>query len=227
MSGADEIQRTTLDHQAADAIRRRILDGTIAPGERLTEIALSTEYALSRGTIRSALRQLVGEGLVAQVPYTGWEVAPLTSKDAWELYTLRSALEALAAGLAAEAIPDRGTNRLNKAMTALETACRSRDKKAAAQADFDLHMTIIRLSGHVRLEEQYNLISRQVQRYIVTSDALLPNQFALVEQHVPIVDAILGGRRKEAEALARAHNESEGQALVSHLLAQEKAVSGE
>jgi DNA-binding GntR family transcriptional regulator len=222
MSGAEEIQRKTLDSQAASAIRRRIVEGRIPAGGRLTEMALSQEYELSRGTIRSALRQLVGEGLVVQVPYTGWEVAPLTSKDAWELYTLRSALEALAAGLAADAIADRGTNRLNKAMNDIRAACEKRDKSAAAQADFELHMTIIRLSGHSRLEEQYNLISRQVQRYIVTSDALLPNQFALVEQHRPIVEAILAGDRSTAESLARAHNESEGRALVDHLLAREQ-----
>ncbi|WP_459359151.1 GntR family transcriptional regulator [Roseibium sp. M-1] len=222
MSGAAEIQRTTLDNQAASAIRRRIVEGQIAPGERLTEIGLSEQYELSRGTIRSALRQLVSEGLVIQVPYTGWEVAPLTAKDAWELYTLRSALEALAAGLAADAIAHRGKNRLSKGMEEIRRACEKRDKKAAALADFNLHLMVIRLSGHTRLEEQYNLISRQVQRYIVTSDALLPDQFALVEQHQPMVDAILAGDRKRAELLARAHNEKEGQALVKHLQKMEE-----
>lgn len=221
MSSAAEIQKTTLDNQAANAIRRRIIDGTIPAGGRLTEIALSQEYELSRGTIRSALRQLVSEGLVQQIPYTGWEVAPLTAKDAWELYTLRSSLEALAASLAADAIDEHGANRLTSAMDGLRKACEKRDRKLAAEADFELHLMIIRLSGHARLEEQYNLISRQVQRYIVASDALLPDQFELVQQHRPMVGAILASDAAKAELLARAHNEEEGKALVAHLKAQE------
>lgn len=221
MSGAAEIQKTTLDSQAANVLRRKIIEGTLSAGSRLTEIALSKEYELSRGTIRAALRQLVSEGIVQQVPYTGWEVTPLSSKDAWELYTLRSSLEALAASLAAEFITTEGKERLNKSMTDLTRACKSRNKKIAAEADYNLHLTIIRLSGHKRLEEQYNLIARQVQRYIFTSDALLPDQFELVEQHKPMVQAILNGNRKKAEALARAHNEEEGKALVSYLKTQE------
>lgn len=222
MTGADEIQRKTLDNQAANSIRRRIVEGQMSPGSRLTETSLSTEYSLSRGTIRSALRQLVSEGLIVQVPYTGWEVAPLTAQDAWELYTLRSALEALAAGLAAEGITENGAEQLHKAMDGIRKACDGRDTVAAATADFNLHMTIIRLSRHARLEEQYNLISRQVHRYIVTSDALLPNQLTLVEQHEPMVDAIVAGDREKAETVARAHNESEGRALVEHLRTQER-----
>lgn len=224
MIDEDEIQRTTLDSQAAASIRRRIVDGIIPPGGRLTEISLSKDYKLSRGTIRSALRQLVSEGLVQQIPYTGWEVAPLTSRDAWELYTLRSALEALAALLAAGSISEQGTRRLEQAMDDLTKACEQRDRKVAAEADFNLHSVIIRLSGHIRLEEQYSLIARQVQRYIVTSDALLPDQFELVKQHEPMVNAILQGDGETAENLARAHNESEGKALVEHLKVVEKAI---
>ena len=216
-SSASEIKRTTLDNQAASAIRRRIIEGKIKPGARITEMALSDEFELSRGTIRAALRQLMSEGLITQVPYTGWEVAPLSAEDAWELYTLRSALEALAAGLAAIAISDQTVKQITHAMEQLKLACEKKNTKKAARADFDLHVTIIRLSGHTRLEEQYNLIARQVQRYIFTSDMLLPDQFELVAQHEKMVQAILECDQKLAETLARAHNEKEGEALVEYL----------
>lgn len=217
------ISKKTLDAQAADVIREQILDGTLAAGEKLTETSVSEEFGLSRGTIRAAFRKLVAEGLILQVPYTGWEVMPLSARDAWELYTLRSALEGLAARLAAEKVDQRGRADLSRAMKTLEKACQRRDRRTAAKADFDLHKTIIRLSGHDRLAEQYDVIARQVQRYIVTSDALLPDEFALVEQHQPMVDAILAGEAREAEQLARDHNKNEGSALVAHLSEKEEA----
>jgi DNA-binding GntR family transcriptional regulator len=78
---------------------------------------------LSRGTVRAALHRLVTEGLVVQRPYAGWEVASLTSRDAWELYALRGALEALAARLAAENMDAR--KRSGKLLKTLEKLARS------------------------------------------------------------------------------------------------------
>lgn len=223
MAEAILITKKTLDAQAADVIRERIMDGALAAGEKLTEVSVSEEFGLSRGTIRAAFRQLVAEGLILQVPYTGWEIMPLTASDVWELYTLRSALEGLAAHIAAEKIGERGREELSLAMITLEKACKRRNRRTAAKADFDLHKTIIRLSGHSRLAEQYDIIARQVQRYIISSDALLPDEFDLVDQHKPMVDAILSGDKQKAAKLARAHNKNEGAALVEHLRQQETA----
>ena len=77
------VDKQSLDVRAATVIRQRIVGGQLAPGTRLTEMNLAEELALSRGTIRAALHQLVGEGLVDQVPYTGWAVARLGTRDLW------------------------------------------------------------------------------------------------------------------------------------------------
>src|SRR5690242_2130858 len=96
------VDKQPLDKRAAELLRQRIVSGTFPPGYRLVEATLSEQMSLSRGTIRSALSQLAHEGLVTQKAYTRWAVSELSAGDAWELFTLRSALEALAARLAAE-----------------------------------------------------------------------------------------------------------------------------
>src|SRR5215813_15276740 len=106
------IARKSLDVQAADALREEIVAGRLAPAARLTEIELAEKLALSRGTIRSALRTLVAEGLVVQSPYSGWHVADLSARDVWELFTLRAALDGLGARLLAESIDGAGSERL-------------------------------------------------------------------------------------------------------------------
>ena len=94
-------EKRLLDRQAADSIRAHILDGTLPAGARLLEMQLAEELEVSRGTVRAALALLASEGLVTQVAFTRWQVSETTPRDAWEIYTLRAALEGLAARLAA------------------------------------------------------------------------------------------------------------------------------
>ncbi|MFC7645750.1 winged helix-turn-helix domain-containing protein [Streptosporangium lutulentum] len=50
----------------ADALRRRVLSGEIAPGTALPEQELSTLYGVARPTVREALAVLVHEGLLEE-----------------------------------------------------------------------------------------------------------------------------------------------------------------
>jgi DNA-binding GntR family transcriptional regulator len=210
------IEKRPLDKQAADLLRQRIVSGTFAPGLRLVESQLSEQMNLSRGTIRSALGDLAHEGLVTQTAYTKWVVTELSAVDAWELFTLRGALEGLAARLAAERVGTTEARLLWQSFEQLESASRSGDWSRLTEADFALHMTIIEISRHGRLAQQYRLLGQQIRLFIGSSNALVPTTSEVVAQHRPLVEAIAGGHAARAEKLARAHNLEEGQVLVSH-----------
>lgn len=211
----------SLDVQAADIIREQILDGTLAPGSRLLEINLAEQFNLSRATIRSALQQLTYEGLVVQLPYKGCTVSGLSSQDAWELYTLRSALESLAARLAAVAITPSQAKELNTGLQQLVKAGQKGNWSKVADADFALHKAIIQLAGHRRLQEQYKIIEQQIRLYIISSNAIHPDLGDIVQQHQKLVNAICSGDDKSAEQIAQDHN-IDGKVLVEHLRALEK-----
>lgn len=217
MSDLIAIEKRSLDVQAADAIRRQIVSGALAAGLRLTETKLAEELTLSRGTVRAALQKLAGEGLIEQIPYTGWRVAALSSVAAWELFTLRSALEGLAARLAAEQIDPDGRKTLQDAFQQLIKACKKASPYAVAEADFELHQTIIGLARHGRLLTQYQSVEQQIRMYVASSDALLADQNEVVAQHGEMVEAILAGDAARAEQCAREHNGREGARLVAHL----------
>ncbi|NWE26490.1 GntR family transcriptional regulator [Pseudomonas gingeri] len=203
--------------QAADVLRESIMSGTILPGARVTEVQLAEEMGLSRATVRSALHQLEKEGLTTLIPYTGWTVISLTPKDVWELYTLRSSVERLAAQLVAANMDDTRRKRLNRLMQVLVDACESDSPDKIAEADFALHKGIITLADHSRLLSQYEFIERQIRLYIRSSDSLIEDGETIVEQHRPFVNAILAGDARTAGALSEAHNLSEGQKLIDHL----------
>lgn len=215
-----KIQKHSAEKLAADAIREYILGGQIAPGARLTEIHLSERFALSRATVRGAMQRMVQEGLLVLLPYIGWEVMSITSHDAWELYTLRQSLEALAARLASERIDEKGKARLKAAYGKLVEASAARNLKDVSAADFELHRTIIELSSHTRLAQQYQFIEQQISLYIYWSDFMPSNESVyevVLDHHGPIVEAILYGDGDTAARLAAEHNIEAGLKLVRHL----------
>lgn len=215
------IVKRSAESLAVAALRTHLISGSAAPGQRLTEAALSAKLSVSRATVRTALHRLTTEGLVHQIPYTGWEVVRLTARDAWELYTLRSSLEALAARLAATRRCDEAQASVSAALAQLERACRSAEPSVIADADFGLHTTIIRLAQHRRLLDQYQLIAQQTRLYIRSSDALISEPEVILAQHRPIAEAILAGRAAQAAKLSERHNVEEGEKLVAYLKSQE------
>ena len=54
------------------ALKRDILRGVFAPGEKLLMSALKARYGLGVGPLREALSQLVAERLVVAISQRGW-----------------------------------------------------------------------------------------------------------------------------------------------------------
>jgi DNA-binding GntR family transcriptional regulator len=147
----------------------------------------------------------------------------LSAQDVWELYTLRSAIERLAAQLVAASIGDAAkAGRLREAYERLVSACRRGHAGRIAEADFGLHQAIIALADHRRLTGQYALLEQQIRVYIRSSDALLPSPNMVIAQHKPIVAAILAGDAEKAGALSEQHNLTEGRRLAEHLRTVER-----
>lgn len=212
-----QIKKSPLERQAAAVIRERILSGEFMPGHRLVEAWLAEQLGLSRGTIRAALSELVHEGLVEQVAYTRWAVPTLSSKDAWELYTLRSALEGLAARLVAQSMTAATHEKISASFDGIKDAAAHGDRAGLSDCDAALHKLIIDLSGHQRLQRQYTVIEQQTRRYIAISNALTVDAGGIVAQHEPIVRALLAGDPDLAETEAKRHNFEEGALLVEQL----------
>ena len=101
-----KISKQSLEEQAANYLRKQILDGIYKSGDKLVESGLAKSLELSRTTVRMALNTLANEGLVYQKPYAGWQVITMNDDDLWELYHLRVALESQSAEMAAERIND-------------------------------------------------------------------------------------------------------------------------
>jgi len=76
----------------ADALRRQIQDGVIAPGEWLREVRVCGEFGVGRTVARRALRTLADDGLVIIEENRGAYVAATTVQEVFDLYEVRAAL---------------------------------------------------------------------------------------------------------------------------------------
>ena len=208
--------KRSAETHSTDRLRRYVLSGRVPPGGRLKEIPLAEELGVSRSTLRTSLMKLAQEGIVVQIPYTGWQVMALTPDDVWELWTLRAGLESLASKLVAERMTRDVERQVEGAFDALALACRSGDVGRVNDADFALHRTIIDALGNGRLSGQYRQVEQQVRFYLTWSNALVGSDLhAIVAQHEPMVEALLSRDPVRAAAEAYRHNESEGGKLAA------------
>lgn len=82
--------------RVVEEIRQAILSGQITPGVQLIESRLSTQFGVSRGLLREAIRELIESGLIYNKPYAGAFVAGIDVHLLQEVYEIRGVLEAQA-----------------------------------------------------------------------------------------------------------------------------------
>ena len=91
-----------IEHVTAE-LRRLVLAGELAPGERVVELELAAQLAVSRTPLRLAFAELEREGLFERLPTRGFRVRRVTLDEVAQAIDVRGALEGLAARAAAEA----------------------------------------------------------------------------------------------------------------------------
>lgn len=98
--------RELLASQVAGALRREILSGARNLGQKLPESEISVRFKVSHSVVREAFHILQGEGIVVADPHRGRSVFSLSESEVRDLLLVRTALESLAAFLAAERLTE-------------------------------------------------------------------------------------------------------------------------
>lgn len=135
------------------ALRERILSNDIEPGTRLVLRDVGNHYQASDIPVREALRMLERDGLVDTAPYVGARVTTLTAKEVEETYFIRSHLESVATGLAADQITEDELAELDVLMAKMDAAVEAQDGPAFSDLNREFHRTIIASCGNDMLRE--------------------------------------------------------------------------
>lgn len=81
------------------SLRLDIVEGRLAPGDRLVERDIAERLGVSRSPVREAVRQLMFEGFLVALSPRRIVVRELSRSDVEDLYDVREGLEWLTAGL--------------------------------------------------------------------------------------------------------------------------------
>lgn len=160
------LARVTTVDALADAIRRRILDGELAPGTPLREQHLADEYAVARHTLRAALRALATEGVAVLEPHRGVRVRPLDRPGLEALAELRLALEVEGARLALERHDGRLPRPVHTAADAFADACHAGGWAAITDAHEALHHAIVAASQSPRLVAAHAALGGELRLFL-------------------------------------------------------------
>lgn len=198
-----------------ESLREAIIQGRLKPGERLMEMQLADEMGVSRTPVREAIRKLELEGFVVMIPRKGAYVSGISVKDIVDVFEVRAALEALAAGLAAERITDEELEELERSLVQTTEISDKDNIGAIVENDTNFHDLIYKACRNERLVQIITHLKEQIQRFRTTSLSQ-PGRLrdALVE-HRAIVEAISDRNIEMSQNLAREHIENAEQSLLN------------
>lgn len=216
--GGDHARTIGGDHlalrdQVLAELRRRIVDGDYAQGERLTENRLADDFGVSRNPVREALRVVETEGFVQILPRRGAVVVTLDELAIRDLFAVRERLETLAAGLAAERATEADVARLRELLAQASAATDAKDFDQVAELNSALHLAVIDISGNRWLASLSAAMYHHVHWVFRLGAAQrAPHSW---EEHIRVVDAIAAGDPAAASEAARQHVEAAAAAALA------------
>ncbi len=214
MSG--RVQRTPLADQAARLLLDRIRDGEWSLGAKIPgETTLAAQLGVGRSTMREAIRQLVGRGVLFTRQGSGVFLAALDAPDGRgelmstasivDVIDVRIALESEAASLAANRRTPARLRAIRRALTARAAALD--DVETHVDADLAFHRAIVEAAENTILTDLYDTSTPRIREAMIDMLRLV-GRFGSADDHAAhedLADAIADRRAADAARVSRDH----------------------
>ncbi|MEU0877463.1 GntR family transcriptional regulator [Lentzea sp. NPDC005914] len=200
----DEPAAASLTEQAYGVLRDRLVMLEIKPGEPINEERLRTELGVGRTPIREALKRLEQERLVVAFPRRGTFATDVNISDLAHISEVRRTLEPLAASASAERATAEDRAALTELRSRLDTTP-SGDNIELLRTDVGVHRAIYRCVHNPFLEDTLISYDNLATRIWCVFLPRLSGMAGHVDEHVPLLTAIIEGDAKKAGELASQH----------------------
>lgn len=175
-----------------------IIVGEIPSGSKISEPELAKYYAVSRASLRDALGRLEACNLVIRRPNVGARVVSLSVQGLLEIYTVREALEGMAARQAAQQMSD---NELDYLQLLLDE-----QKQANPNNNNDFHYGIVKGCKNNRLRhllcDDLNYLMQMYRYQLGRENGRVSSAY---KEHALIMDALRDRDGEMAELMMRRH----------------------
>ncbi|MGL5448660.1 MAG: GntR family transcriptional regulator [Rhabdaerophilum sp.] len=190
-SPSDDEARVPASERAYRGLKQLILNNEIAAGSQMLELEAAARLGMSRTPVREAMVRLEQEGMVELRSRHGMRVLPISADALAEIYDILTALEGMAAEMAARKGADTAElAALQHAVDEMEEALAADDLKSWSQADARFHRLLVELAGNRRLATIVEQVSDQAHRARLTTLRLRPKPVGSNRDHAALVQAI-------------------------------------
>ena len=194
------IARVNLHDQLTTAVRDMIIEGDLAPGERVPEKALCDRFGVSRTPLREALKVLAAEGLLALLPNRGATVLRLSATDVDELFPIMGALEGLAGALACAHVSEAELAEVRALHYQMVLHYTRDELPEYFRLNQQIHERIIDAARNPTLARLYCGLAGRVRRARYMANMSKPRWAQAVAEHEAILEALAD---RDGERLAQ------------------------
>ena len=222
------LQTSSLSDVVQGELERMILSGELAPGAKLTEMALAQRLGVSRGPLREAFRRLEEAGLVRTEKNRGVYVRDLPVDEAAEIFDLRAAMDELVGRRLALAITPAQLKEVRGLVEQMEKAVKADDARGYHLLNLQFHDRLVEMAGNRKLTAIYRKLIKELSLFRRLNlegpdkGGLLPLSAG---EHRGIVKAIASGDADAAgKAMFEHVIESKERTVANHLKRQQAAL---
>ncbi|MEQ0562062.1 GntR family transcriptional regulator [Amycolatopsis sp. NEAU-NG30] len=200
-----QVNAPSLAEQAYLFVRDRLVMLDIPPGSPINEEELGTALGMGRTPIREALKRLESERLVVAYPRRGTFATDVNISDLAHISEVRRTLEPMATAAAAARATDADRATLTELRAQLDAGVPSGDNAELLRTDLALHRAIYRCVHNPFLEDTLIRYDNLATRIWCVFVPRLSGMAGHVDEHVPLLTAIIEGDAEKAAALTLEH----------------------
>jgi len=190
-----------------EKLREAIFKGKLKPNQRLVETSIAEQMGISRTPVREAIRMLENEGLIVHVARKGAVVCGFSQDDISEIYMIRSVLEGLAVGLAAENITTEEIDELEKILEDAKECTIENKLNELTKLCNRFNFILTRASKKPRLCALLDTLQEYTEQTRIVAFSSMERQLEAYKEHKDILNAVKQRNKHLAERLAREHIE--------------------
>lgn len=192
--------------QIFQTLRAEILDGTLAPGTPLREVALAERFSVSRTPVRDALSRLEQDGHLARAQ-RGLEVQGVDPQTVMQVYDVRILLEEQIAGDAALHRTMSDVLRL-EALVDRDGELEDRDDIVLRRSNLEFHRAVWTAAHNPVLEELLERLSHHLVHAPHSTLSVGDRWSEALREHRALLEAIQDRDPEAARQIARRHFET-------------------
>ena len=188
--------RLSAKESAFNQIQQWIIDGTLLPGEKLSDSELAESLGVSRTPVRESLQLLEVQGFVQMFPGKATQVTEIKREAINDLLPPLAALQSLSAELAIDHLTEGHVNPLEQINERFTQAIRANNEYAALMVDEEFHQVIVDITKNTYIKSVLEPLQAHVRRHFFYDSIVLAEKS--VEEHQTIITAMKDGNKELA-----------------------------